>query len=205
MKDASRHLEARNVLKKRKPFFIRQEGHKKKKLGLKWRRPKGMHSKLRRMLRGNRARVEPGWGSPATVKGLSKEGLKKVVVGNVAQLAKIDASKEGAVISSTVGMRKKVELLKKAKELGVKVLNANIDNYLARFEEMQKAKDEKKAKTSKEREEKQKEREKKAAEKEKESKAAESGKQKEGEAGGEEQKEKEKKEFDKLLTKKDAA
>jgi large subunit ribosomal protein L32e len=201
-------LENRNNLKKKKPAFIRQEGHKKKNLkGWKWRKPKGMHSKMRRMLRGNRRRVEPGWGSPSAVKGLSSEGIKRIVVATFTDLQKINLKTEGAVISAGVGTKRRIELIKKAKEMGIKVMNYDADKFIAKIEGEIKQKAELKAKTSKVKEEKQKEKEKKAAEKEKQSKDEEKKSEEvTGETVEEEtKKDHEKKEFDKLLTKKDSA
>ena len=40
-------LELKKKIKKKKPNFTRQETHKKSKLKKKWRRPKGIQSKLR--------------------------------------------------------------------------------------------------------------------------------------------------------------
>ena len=190
MEDLKRLIELRIGLKKKKPRFVRQEGIKKKKLGVKWRKPMGMHSKLRRMLRGHPARVEPGWGSPAKAKGLSKEGLRKVVVHNIAELGKLDSKKEGAVISSNVGTRNRVEMVRKAQELGIMLLNIKAEKYLAAFESRQKEKAEKKSKESKEKET--------AAD---EKTPAEAG---EGEASKGE-KDQQKKELDRMLTKKDAS
>jgi len=204
MKDTKQLLEKRNALKKRKPKFIRQESHKKKKLEQSWRKPKGMHSKLRRMLRGNRRVVQPGWGSPKEVKGTSKEGLKQNVIFNPSELSKLNSKIDGAIVSSTVGTKKKMEIIKKAKELGIKVLNWNVDKFLDNFEKMQKAREEKKAKTTKEKEEKQKENEKKAAEKEKKEKDEKKESQPEDSKSNDEKLEK-KKELDKDLSKKDAA
>src|SRR3989338_3592659 len=161
----------RNPLKKKKPVFLRQDAQKKKKLGNKWRKPKGMHSKMRRMLSGHKRRPEPGWGSPSLVTGLSKEGLKKVAVNNLVDMKTIEPKMDGIVIGSRVGMKKKIELVKKAKEIGAKVLNFDADKFIAAYEERQKIKTEGKAKTLKEKQEKQKEKEKKAEEKEKETKS----------------------------------
>ncbi len=212
MKDeeSKKLLEIRNSLKRKKPVFIRQESHKKKKLEQSWRKPRGIHSKLRRMLRGNRARVEPGWGSPAAAKGLSKDGLRKIIVNNPKELSGLDAKADGVVIASSVGMKKRVEIVKKAKELGLRVLSQDSEKFLESFEKMQKEKQEKKAKAAKEKEEKKKEKEEKAAKKEKEEKEKKESEEKK-KAGQQEspaekdEKLEKKKELDKILSKKDAA
>ena len=47
MNDIQRLLELRKRIKRKKPEFIRQDAHKKKSLESKWRKPKGLHSKMR--------------------------------------------------------------------------------------------------------------------------------------------------------------
>ena len=58
-------LDKRKALKKKKPVFTRQDAHKKKKVGWKWRKPKGSDSKMRVGKKGYKRSVRPGWGSPA--------------------------------------------------------------------------------------------------------------------------------------------
>ena len=48
----NKSLELRKDIKKKKPTFLRQDGHKKKRLGNKWRRPTGTDNKVRLGLRG---------------------------------------------------------------------------------------------------------------------------------------------------------
>ena len=92
-------LKARRKLKAKKPDFIRQDSHKKARLSSSWRRAKGLQSKVRYGMKGYRRAVSVGYGSPAAVKGLSREGLLPVIVNNISELVKI---KEGqaAIIAS---------------------------------------------------------------------------------------------------------
>ena len=62
-------LQVRKELKERKPEFIRQDNPKRKKLNYKWRKPKGIHSKMRHNRRGKRGSPSPGYGSPNEIKG----------------------------------------------------------------------------------------------------------------------------------------
>jgi predicted ATP-dependent protease len=99
-----------------------------------------------------------------------------VLVNNVDELMKISKDKEGAIISRHVGQKKKVEILKKAKDLNVKVLNLkDVDSYLKKVDDsMNKHKEEKKKQEAK-KEETKKELEKKSkeAEQKKEEKTVE--------------------------------
>ncbi|MDP7180550.1 MAG: 50S ribosomal protein L32e [Candidatus Woesearchaeota archaeon] len=191
MKDIKSLLELRRKLKKKKPTFIRQDAHKKPRIGYKWRRPNGSDSKMRRGMKGYRRSVALGWGSPNEVKGLHKSGLKMVIVHSEKDMDGLDSSKEGIIIGGTVGMRKKVLMLKKANEKGIEVLNVkNVDDYLKNVDELNKKK-------KSEREKIKKRRQKAEKKKEKEKDKLEGKLQTD-----EEKKEEEKKERDKVLTKK---
>ena len=47
-------LNVRKEMKERKPEFIRQDNPKRMKLNYKWRKPKGVHSKIRHHFKGRR-------------------------------------------------------------------------------------------------------------------------------------------------------
>jgi len=186
-------LELRKKIKSKKPNYIREDHHKKKAVSKAWRGPSGRHSKMRHGFQGHRSTLEVGYGSPREVKYLHKSGLLPVVVCNLAELAAIDKAKQAAVISATVGTKKKVELVKKAKELSIKIINIkNADDYLNKVNEQLKKKKQAKEKTAKTKEAKKKEKEKKAAEK-----------KKTAEETPEDAKKKQTKELEKVLTKRE--
>lgn len=136
-------LSIRKEIKSRKPKFVRQEYHKRKKLAKKWRQPKGMHSKLRQKFKGHLKHPSPGYRPPKKTRGLDKSGLKPIIVSNGDELNYV--SKDcGVIISRRVGLKKKIEILKKAKEKGIVVLNIkNIDEFLKSIGESRKSKKEK--------------------------------------------------------------
>ncbi|NOZ81575.1 MAG: 50S ribosomal protein L32e [Candidatus Micrarchaeota archaeon] len=121
-------LKIRKILKSRKPKFLRQNWFRLKRLGEKWRRPKGRHSKLRRSFKAKGFKPDPGYGSPREVRGLHPCGLKEVLVFRPQDLEKINPEKECARISAKVGKKKRMEILKKAEELKIKVLNKGVEN-----------------------------------------------------------------------------
>jgi large subunit ribosomal protein L32e len=108
---------------RKKPKFLRPGARAYKKLGLKWRRVRGMHGKLRRHEKSKGKMPSPGYGAPKKLKYLHPSGLKEVLVFNANDLQKIDAKTEAARIAHAVGKKKRTELLKKAEELKIKVLN----------------------------------------------------------------------------------
>ncbi len=124
MVDTKKDLEVRKVIKGKKPDFPRTDANKIKRLSRSgWRKAKGRDNKIRRRLRG--AMPSPSYGSPKSVKGMHPRGMFEVIVNNVSNLAGV--GKEIAVrIAATVGNRKKIEIVKEAKKLGLHVLNPRI-------------------------------------------------------------------------------
>jgi len=118
-----RALGIRKKEKAKKPTFHRQEWFRYKRLGEKWRRPKGLHSKMRRKKKYRPPVVSIGYGSPKEARGLHPSGFREVPVFNLQDLENIDNDMEAARIGRTVGMRKRIQILAKAKELNIRVLN----------------------------------------------------------------------------------
>jgi len=106
------------------PRFKRQELWAQATLKDTWRRPKGKHSKMRKQERGRGRIPKPGYGSPSVVKGLDRQGFLPVRVFNPNDLEKLTPGKEKALIASTVGRKKRLEILKRAEEKGIAVANA---------------------------------------------------------------------------------
>ena len=110
-------------IKKKKPNFKRPHWRNYARVKENWRRPKGVHSKIRERRAGKIKRVNIGYGAPAVIKGLHPNGYKEVRIHTPAQISLIDKNTQAARIGSTVGKRKKMEINKIAAEAGVKVLN----------------------------------------------------------------------------------
>ena len=159
-------LKKRNELKAKKPAFIRSDAHKKARLSKSWRRPRGLHSKVRLEKKGYIRPVKIGWGSPAEVKGVLKDGKMPVLVYNMSDLQSVSGN-QVAIIAATVGTRKKVELIKAAAEKKIEIRNVrDTEAFLSRVDEQMKAKKQEKSSKAKEKEAKTKEKEAKAKEKE---------------------------------------
>jgi large subunit ribosomal protein L32e len=82
-----------------------------------------MHSKLRRKEEDKGFLPRPGYGAPVALRGLHPSGFKEVLVANVNDLQKIDPKKDAARIRGTVGKKKRMDILKAAEEMKIKVLN----------------------------------------------------------------------------------
>ncbi|MDD1665961.1 MAG: 50S ribosomal protein L32e [Methanomicrobiales archaeon] len=103
--------------------FQRRGIHEKKRLAAVWRKPKGRHNKLRRQIKAKGPLPRPGYGSPAAVRGLHPSGLSDILVANEAMLAGLDPEVHAVRIAAGVGMKKKMEIQKKAMDAGLRVLN----------------------------------------------------------------------------------
>lgn len=113
----------REEIDSRRPKFLRQEWFRYQKLEGKWRKPRGMHSKMRRHYGYRPPIVSIGYRGPAEVRGLHPSGFKEVMVFNVSQLNGIDPKVQAVRIGGTVGARKRGDIIAKADQEGIRVLN----------------------------------------------------------------------------------
>ena len=107
----------------RRPEFRRQEWFRYAKLGIKWRKPRGMHSKMRRHYKYRPTIVSIGFRGPALVRGLASSGFQEVLVYNPSHLDAIDPTIQAARIGGTVGGKKRTTIIEKADQLKIRVLN----------------------------------------------------------------------------------
>ncbi len=116
-------------LKKKKPKFLNVgrylHGH-----GLtSWRRPRGIDNKQRMRKKGQPKVPSIGYKNPEKIRGLHPTGLIPKVVHSVSDLERIPKEVRGKVIvyiGKTVGRRKRLLLIEKAKELGIKVTRGGV-------------------------------------------------------------------------------
>ncbi len=116
-------LAKRAAIDDRRPAFKRQEWFRFGRLGEKWRKPRGIHSKMRRHYGYRPPIVSIGYGSPKEVRGYHPSGFQEVMVHNPAQLEKINPKVQAARVGGTVGFKKRLAIEKRADELGIRVLN----------------------------------------------------------------------------------
>lgn len=113
-------------MKRNKPNFYRQTWHKVIRLGKtikkkrKWRCAKGGDSKIRLQEKGRARKPNSGWCADRSEKG-KLNGLIPIRVENVAQLSTIQ--KGQGVIVGRVGKRNKKEIIAKANEMKLTILN----------------------------------------------------------------------------------
>lgn len=103
--------------------FIRRNWDKYKRLGKNrrkkqiWRRPKGIHNKMRERRAGYPSRPEIG---------MKNYGKKIKLIRNLKELLQIGKG-EGVIIAK-IGKKLRLEIEKKADELGIKILNKKKQN-----------------------------------------------------------------------------
>lgn len=117
-----------NQMKKKSlPKFRRQEWFRFKRLGEKWRKPRGGNSKMRVSRSGRPPLVSIGYRSPKATRGVHPSGLTEVLVNNPRDLEGIDGRRQAVRIASGVGKRKREQIIARTKELNLKVLNAGVE------------------------------------------------------------------------------
>jgi large subunit ribosomal protein L32e len=109
--------------KQKKPKFLRQESWRLIRLKENWRKPRGLDNKVRKKVKGWPAGPESGYRGPKASRGLLPSSFTEVRVFNVDDLSEVNPKIHAVRIAHTVGTRKRMEILNRAKELGVRVLN----------------------------------------------------------------------------------
>lgn len=143
--------------------FRTQDHFRYKRLGKRWRRPKGLQSKLRKGRGGSGKKPAIGRKKQAKITPLLVKSIKDM---------KALAKDTVVIVSSAVGVKKAIMILKEAEKLGLKVLNKNKikskEFLLKKKQELnKKAREEKKKKTEEAKKEKTEKKESKKEEDEK--------------------------------------
>jgi large subunit ribosomal protein L32e len=119
-------LKLRESISKSRPAFRRQEWFRYVRLGDSWRKPRGIHSKMRRNYKYRPNLVSTGYRGPKAVRGLHPSGFQEVMVFRVEDLEDVDPEKQAARIGHSVGTRKREEIEKVADDKGIRVLNRSM-------------------------------------------------------------------------------
>lgn len=106
-----------------RPKFVRQESWRYVRIHPEWRKPKGVDSKMRRQDKGWPALVRVGYRGPVHARGLHPSGHFDVLVHRVSELDSLVPGRDVARIGGTVGAKKREQILERATELGIRVVN----------------------------------------------------------------------------------
>lgn len=110
----------------KRPRFLRSDSARHSRLGknrpklLKWRRPRGRHSKIRRHRVGYPVSPTMGYKSPKSLSG-TIQGKVPVLVHTLRELEMVKADQ--IIILARVGAKKKVDLVKRAQEKNIPIQN----------------------------------------------------------------------------------
>eukprot|EP00178_Gracilaria_changii_P000360 TRINITY_DN10438_c0_g2_i1.p2 TRINITY_DN10438_c0_g2~~TRINITY_DN10438_c0_g2_i1.p2 ORF type:complete len:124 (+),score=29.66 TRINITY_DN10438_c0_g2_i1:47-373(+) len=90
-----------------------------------WRKPKGIDSRVRRRFKGQVLMVKIGYGNNKKTRHVLPNGFRKFTVNNVKdlQLLMMHNRRYGAEIASAVSVRKRQQIVERAHQLNIKVLN----------------------------------------------------------------------------------
>ncbi|PQE15700.1 Heat shock protein [Rutstroemia sp. NJR-2017a BBW] len=123
MVSAKKHVP---IVKKRTKRFHRHQSDTYKCVDPSWRKPKGIDNRVRRRFKGQMVMPSIGFGSNKKTRHMMPSGHKAFLVNNTrdVDLLLMHNKTYAAEISHAVSSRKRVEIVARAKELGVKVTNA---------------------------------------------------------------------------------
>ncbi|MEM1597635.1 MAG: 50S ribosomal protein L32e [Pyrobaculum sp.] len=119
-----RLVRLRLLLKRKKPDFVRIDQWRYKRIeDSGWRNQRTLDNKIRRKWKGWPKPVEVGYRKPAAVRGLHPSGFVEAVVHRPEELDRLDPKTHAVRIGGTVGLKKRLEIVKRARERGFYVLN----------------------------------------------------------------------------------
>lgn len=103
--------------------FKTQDWFRYKKLGKRWRKPKGLQSKMRKGRKGAGARSKIGYRSPNKLRYLERGLVKARVVKSLKDLENVNEN-EAIIFASSIGKKKILEIFKEAEKRKIFILNA---------------------------------------------------------------------------------
>lgn len=123
--------------------FLRRDAKRFSKFGkgkgkkASWRKPTGRDNKMREKRRGYAPVASIGYRSDKKIRGTIEE-KNPIIVMNINDLAKIGEENIGIV--GNVGIKKKIEIVKKAKEMKIELKNVNIEAFLKKLNKVSEVK-----------------------------------------------------------------
>jgi len=122
-KEQKNNLEKRREIKNRTPTFLREEWFRYKRIPKNWRRPDGITSKMRKNLKYRPSKVRIGFRGPKKTRHLHSSGFEEITIHTTDELDNINPETQAVRIGGTVGTKKRLEILKKANQNKIRILN----------------------------------------------------------------------------------
>lgn len=126
IKKLQRELYKKRLQNQRKPKFRRPESWRYKRLDTGWRRPKGIDSMIRKREKGHPKMPGIGYRSPVKLRDYHPSGMKEVLVHNLQEMEGLHPKIHAVRIAHRVGDRKRLAILERADDLGLRVLNPQL-------------------------------------------------------------------------------
>ncbi|KAK3629098.1 60S ribosomal protein L32 [Elasticomyces elasticus] len=119
---AKKHI---TIVKKHTKRFERHQSDRFMRVDPSWRKPKGIDNRVRRRFKGQAAMPKIGYGNNRKTRHMMPSGHKAFLVNNTRELDLLLMHNKtyAAEIAHGVSSRKRIEIVSRAKQLGVKVTN----------------------------------------------------------------------------------
>ncbi len=113
------------IIKKRTKRFKRFHSNRFKRVKPSWRRPRGIDNRVRRGFKSTLPMPNIGYGSAKATRHMLQNGLRKFIVHNPKDLESLLMEHKSfcAEVAHNVGARKRIEIVQRAKELNVVLIN----------------------------------------------------------------------------------
>ncbi len=127
MVDERRNLRnyIRKIKMRRKTKFLRWLWWKFSKFEnkLRWRRPRGKDNPVRLSYKGYPPKPDSGYRVPRDIRNLHPSGFIPVRISNIKELDVLDPKRHIIYIAGSVGTKKRLEIISKAREKGFRIAN----------------------------------------------------------------------------------
>ncbi|MDD4307231.1 MAG: 50S ribosomal protein L32e [Thermoplasmata archaeon] len=119
----------RNDKSRNRPEFHRQEWFRYLRVGDKWRKPRGIHSKMRRHYGYRPNIVAIGYRGPKAARGKHPSGFDEVIIYNLKEMEGLNPKKQAIRIGHSVGYLKRMHIAILADEMELRILNFNRETH----------------------------------------------------------------------------
>lgn len=116
-----------DIVKKRTKKFTRHQSDRYASVKESWRCPRGIDNRVRRRFRGQRVMPGIGYGSDRRTRHMMPNGFRRILVKNATELNMLLVQNRtfAAEIAHNVSARNRALIVKKAKEMDIKLTNGH--------------------------------------------------------------------------------